>query len=96
VTPYHGARIKGAEVALVWDWAAELGPDERFEVLLQPPAGEPEARTMTREHQHVVAFGAEGWYSWSVRIVDIADAASPVALSPRAEQVSFHWSAAEN
>ncbi len=96
VTPYHGARIKGAEVALVWDWAAELGPDERFEVLLQPPAGEPEARTMTREHQHVVAFGTEGWYSWSVRIVDIADTASPVALSPRAEQVSFHWSAAEN
>jgi len=96
VTPYHGARIKGAQVALVWEWVAELGPDERFEVLLQPPGGEPEARTMTRERQHVVSFGAEGWYSWTVRLVDIADSASPIALSPRAEQVSFHWSAAED
>lgn len=96
VAPYNGARITGSEVALVWEWMAELGPDERFEVLLQPPGGEPEARTMTRERQHVVTFGAEGWYSWTVRLVDVSDSAAPVALSSRAEQVSFHWSAGEN
>lgn len=96
VTPYRGARVRGADVALVWEWAADLGPDERFEVLLQPPGGEPEARTMTRERQHVVTLGAEGWYSWTVRLVDGSDSAAPVALSARAEQVSFHWSAAEN
>lgn len=93
VTPYDGARMTGPDVTLVWDWPRDLSPDERFEVILQPPGGDPEARTLTRERRHSIGQGAEGWYRWTVRIVAVADRQSPAALSPRADEVSFHWGA---
>ncbi|MHB1317940.1 MAG: hypothetical protein ACYCYF_04890 [Anaerolineae bacterium] len=93
VTPYDGARMTGSEVALVWDWPLDLAANERFEVILQPPGGDPEARTLTRERRHSISQGAEGWYAWTVRVVDVTDSKAPIALSARAAEVSFHWGA---
>jgi hypothetical protein len=93
VTPYDGARVTGAQAVLAWDWGQDLGPSERFEVTVRPPGTEPEARTLTRERRHSINRDAEGWYEWSVRIVTVEITEAPVALSPRAEPATFHWSA---
>jgi hypothetical protein len=93
VTPYDGARVSGVEVALVWDWPQDLAESERFEVIVRPPGGDAEGRTLTRERRHTISRSVEGWYVWTVRVVDVSDGESATALSPRAEEVSFHWGA---
>jgi hypothetical protein len=93
VTPYDGARVSGVEVSLVWDWAQDLAESERFEVIVRPPGGEAEGRTLTRERRHTISRSAEGWYAWTVRVVDVSASEVTTATSPRAEEVSFHWSA---
>jgi hypothetical protein len=92
IHPYPGARLEGQEIVLSWEWPDDLAGDEFFQVIVRPP-GEEEARTLTRTRRHSVSIGAEGWYSWSVRIVDAADRDAPIPRSPEAEPVSFHWRA---
>jgi len=95
VAPYNGARVTGAQVALVWDWSGDLAEGERFEVTVQPPGREPPETTLTREARHTITRGAEGWYTWTVRVVDATGEEGSVPLSPRAEEVSFHWGATQ-
>jgi hypothetical protein len=93
VSPYEGARLEGAEIILSWEWARELGADQFFEVILRPAGDDPEARTLTRVERHMVSIGADGWYAWSVRVVDGQDRQNPEPLSPEAAPISFHWRA---
>ncbi len=92
IHPYPGARLQGAEIVLSWDWPEALAPDEFYQVILWPPEEEP-VYTLTRAQRHIASIGADGWYSWSVRIVNAADRDAPIPLSPQADPVSFHWSA---
>lgn len=93
VSPYAGARLQGPEVALIWEWQGELASNEFFELILRPAGDEPPARTLTRASRHVATIGADGWYAWTVRVVDGAERPTVRPLSPEAEPVSFHWRA---
>lgn len=92
INPYPGARLQGPEIVLSWEWPNDLATDEFYQVIVRPP-GEEEARTLTRTPRHTVSIGADGWYSWTVRIVDASDRDAPIPRSPEAEAVSFHWRA---
>ncbi len=91
VAPYNGARVTGSEVSLIWDWEGEIQQGERFEVTVVSPGGEPEVRTLTRERMHRLIQVADGWYTWTVRIVDATQEDAPVGLSRGSDPVRFHW-----
>ncbi len=93
VSPYTGARLEGEEITLFWEWEGELAVSELYEVILWPAGNDPEARTVTGAQRHSVSIGEDGWYRWSVRIVDGTDRQNLVPLSPEAEAISFLWRA---
>jgi hypothetical protein len=93
VSPYAGARITAPQVELVWTMPVERTPDMRFELLVEGPANVPPVRTLTVGEQYTLTEGEPGWYRWTVRLISVTEGESPVALSPRAETVTFHWSA---
>ena len=93
ISPYTGARFEGEEITLFWEWEGELEVSELYEVILWPAGNDPEARTVTGARRHEVSIGEDGWYRWSVRIVDGTDRDNLLPLSPEAEPISFLWRA---
>jgi hypothetical protein len=91
ISPYDGARIEGEQVELVWEWEQALGEEEWFEVSLWRVGDEPEVVELTQTDRYMASGDINGWYDWTVRVVQRGEEDAVVPLSPLASSASFFW-----
>jgi len=90
-SPLDGAVVSERSVTLRWTWEGRLRPDEYFDVRLGRAGRGMESVGLTRDRFLTVEHTRNGWYEWTVCVVQAEEGTIKEERSSPLSPWSFFW-----